>query len=144
MPPTVWPQPPRPTDPDYSVPLPISPSHPIYTPDPGAPDNSLPLPPGAVWPPLPPVLDGGEVLVLVWIPGVGWRWTVIDTELQPEHPIAQPVYPSHQPVPPSGEHPSQGLPRPPGQGRPPRPDNTLPGSGERPDNTLPPSAQPKT
>jgi hypothetical protein len=126
-PPTVWPQPPRPVDPDYSVPVPISPSHPIYMPAPGAPDNSLPLPPGAVWPPLPPALEG-DFLVIVWIPGVGWRWTAIDTGLAPTQPIAQPpLYPSHQPVPPSGMRPDNTLPRPPG----------------RPDQGLPPTAQPK-
>jgi hypothetical protein len=39
-------------------------------------------------------------MCLVWIVGAGYRWTVIDTSLQPEHPIAQPpLYPSHQPVP---------------------------------------------
>jgi hypothetical protein len=89
---------------------------------------------------LPPAING-DFLVLVWIPGVGWRWTVIDTELQPEHPIAQPpLYPDHS-LPEGQPRPDNTLP---GQGRPPRPDNTLPGSGGRPDNTLPPTAQPKT
>jgi hypothetical protein len=108
VPPTVWPQPPRPVDPSYGVPVPISPTHPIYLP-PVGPDNSLPLPPGAVWPPLPPSVTG-EVMCMVWIVGVGYRWTTIDTSLEPTHPIAQPpLYPSHQPVPPP-PHPDQGLP----------------------------------
>lgn len=109
-PPTVWPQPPRPAHPDNSLPpIQARPSHPIYLPPPGAPDNSLPLPPGAVWPPLPPELEG-EILVIAWIPGVGWRWTTIDTDLQPTPPIAQPpLYPSHE-LPPVAGRPDQGLP----------------------------------
>jgi hypothetical protein len=109
-PPHVWPQPPRPEHPDNSLPpVPVRPTHPIYLP-PAGPDNSLPLPPGAVWPPLPPELSG-EVMVIVWIPGVGWRWTTVDTTLEPTHPIAQPpLYPSHE------------LPA----GRPPMPDQGLP------------------
>ncbi|HTI78947.1 MAG TPA: hypothetical protein VL614_00700 [Acetobacteraceae bacterium] len=87
-PPSVWPQPPRPVDPGFGVPLPIGPEHPIYLPPPGV-DNTLPLPPGAVWPPLPPSVTG-QVMALVWIVGVGYRWTTIDTSLKPTHPITPP------------------------------------------------------
>jgi hypothetical protein len=102
LPPTVWPQPPQPmppVDPGYGVPIPISPEHPIYIP-PGTPGNHpehpIALPPGSVWPPLPPAMDG-IYQVFVWIPGVGYRWTTIDTNLKPTHPIAPPpgqVWPS--------------------------------------------------
>jgi hypothetical protein len=53
-------------------------------------DNTLPpvdLPPGAVWPPLPPTIQG-EVMCLVWIVGVGYRWTTIDPSLSVGNPIA--------------------------------------------------------
>jgi hypothetical protein len=83
--PGVWPRPPRPVDPGYGVSVPITPEHPIY--EPVAPDNSLPLPPGSVWPPLPPEITK-PVLCLVWIVGVGYRWTTIDPSLKPTHPIA--------------------------------------------------------
>jgi hypothetical protein len=113
-PPTVWPQPPRPVDPDYSVPIPISPSHPIYYP--GAPNHDLPLPPGAVWPPLPPYVSTGpvgQVMCFVWIPGIGYRWTTIDLNLQPTHPIVIPPstvpgVPTH-PIAPGGEAPTHPI-----------------------------------
>jgi hypothetical protein len=114
IPPTVWPMPPRPEppDPEYGVPMPIAPTHPIYMP--GAPNNDLPLPPGSVWPPLPPSVTG-EIMCMVWIVGIGYRWTVIDADLKPEHPVAPPAYPSHQPVPvPPGHASGQPVPPPPG------------------------------
>jgi hypothetical protein len=118
VPPTVWPRPPQPVDPSYGIPIPIAPTHPIYMP-PVGPNNDLPLPPGSVWPPLPPSITG-EIMCLVWIVGAGYRWTVIDTALQPEHPIAQPpLYPSHHPLP-GGEHPSH-QPVPGGPNQPPAP-----------------------
>jgi translation initiation factor IF-2 len=127
QPPNVWPRPPRPVRPSHPIapgggggatptppiaggggrpshpiappPVPISPEHPIYLP--GGPDNSLPLPPGAVWPPLPPALDDTELMCLVWIVGVGYRWTVIDTSLKPDNELPPTT------VPPA---PDQGLP----------------------------------
>jgi hypothetical protein len=51
------------------------------------------IPPGTIWPPLPPYLPGGKVIVLVAISGVGWRWAVLDTSLSagtPLPPAAQP------------------------------------------------------
>ena len=53
------------------------PTAPIF---PAGPDNELP-PAGSIWPPLPPGMPAGELLVLVYITGIGWRWTVIDTGL---------------------------------------------------------------
>jgi hypothetical protein len=107
LPPTVWPQPPQPmppVDPGYGVPIPISPEHPIYIP-PGTPGNHpehpIALPPGSVWPPLPPGVEG-VFLVYVWIVGVGYRWTTIDTSLQPTHPIAPPPAQPTHPIAPGG------------------------------------------
>jgi hypothetical protein len=106
--PGVWPQPPKPVDPGYGVPIPIAPEFPIYLPPqvnpplpPGSPAHPIALPPGSVWPPLPPSVTG-TVTALVWIVGVGYRWTVIDTSLKPTHPI---MPPSRVPV-----SPDQGLP----------------------------------
>jgi hypothetical protein len=138
--PGVWPRPPRPTypvDPDYGIPTdpevwpqppappevwppnsgpPLLPTHPI---DPGGgPDNELPLPPGSVWPPLPPSIQG-PIMCLIWIVGVGYRWTVIDPSLKPDHEL-----------PGAGEHPSHPI----APGRPPRPNQGLPPE--------PPTAQP--
>ena len=73
------------------------------------------MPPGSVWPPLPPGVTG-EVLCFVWIVGVGYRWTVIDTSLSAEHPMA----------PPPLTHPGN---RPPGSGDGNHPSNRPPGSG---------------
>jgi hypothetical protein len=87
-PPHIWPRPPRPVRPGQGLPrpplVPVTPEHPIYLPV--GPDQELPLPPGAVWPPLPPDLEG-ELMCFVWVVGVGWRWTVIDTSLKPEQPL---------------------------------------------------------
>jgi hypothetical protein len=145
VPPNVWPKPPGtvwpprvpiyPTHPIYPG---GRPSHPIAPggrpprPDQGlpgeppAPDQGLPphvdhelpevLPPGAVWPPLPPDIQG-KILCFVWIVGIGYRWTVIDPSLTPEHPIAPGGTPTH-PIAPGGKPPTV-------------------------DNTLPPTAQPK-
>jgi hypothetical protein len=93
-PPHAWPLPPRPENPDpgYDRPIPIYPSVPIYEIPPEV-DNSLPMEPGTVWPPLPDEVTG-KVVAFVWIVGVGYRWTVIDTDLKPTVPIApQPIYP---------------------------------------------------
>ena len=102
-PPHVWPRPPRPVDPGYGIDVPVSPEHPIYMP--GAPDHELPLPPGAVWPPLPPDVTG-KVMCFMWLVGIGYRWTVIDCDLKPSHPISPPsLVPGHpdQSLPPTPE-----------------------------------------
>lgn len=135
-PPGVWPpmQPIRPSHPIYpggrpshpiapgggggeggkpSQPIAPTPGHPIAPG--GGPNNDLPLPPGSVWPPLPPSIQG-PVMCLVWIVGIGYRWTVIDPSLKPDNEL-----PGAQP----------GI------------DNTLPGSRNRPSNELPEHAQPK-
>ena len=80
---------------------------------PGAPDQGLPpipgipglppinLPPGEVWPPLPPgTAEPHKVIAIVAIPGVGYRYTVV--ELKPGHP--------DQGLPRPPAHPDQGLP----------------------------------
>jgi hypothetical protein len=71
------------------------PSAPVFPIPPGTPDNELPIPPGAIWPPLPPGMPEGQILVLVYITGIGWRWTVIDTTLEvdnglPPEPVPAP------------------------------------------------------
>jgi hypothetical protein len=103
------------------------PSHPIHPGGGGAhPDHELPMPPGAVWPPLPPSVQG-PVMCFVWIVGVGYRWTVIDPSLTPDQGL-----PGDQP------EIDNTLP-----GRRPRPDNELPDSGNTPSNELPPTPAPK-
>ena len=83
---------------------------------PGAPDQGLPpipgvplppinLPPGEVWPPLPPgTPEPHKVVAIVAVPGVGYRYTVV--ELKPGHP--------DQGLPPAHGRPDQGLPDEPG------------------------------
>lgn len=101
-PPTVWPNPPRPVDPSYGVEgPPYGPDLPIYLP-PTVGGGPI-LPPGSVWPPLPPGVTG-QLTCFVWIVGVGYRWTTIDTSLKPTNPIAPPPnIPAHPlPQPPDG------------------------------------------
>lgn len=75
-------------------PVPTPPGRP-----PGAPDQGLPgepptaghlpsLPPGTIWPPLPPGVHGKYLaLVLVaGMPGVKYRYVVIDADARPEPP----------------------------------------------------------
>ena len=71
------------------------------------------LPPGAVWPPLPPEYPGGKALLLVWVPGVGYRYAAVDIPQRPERPErpGRPERPEGGP-----ERPGQGLP-----GRPTKP-----------------------
>jgi hypothetical protein len=52
---------------------------PIY---PGTPSHPIAIPPGVVWPPLGPQVPQGKALAVIWIQGLGYRWTVIDTTLQ--------------------------------------------------------------
>jgi len=90
-----------PEHPIYTPPAPGVPSHPIYIP--GTPTHPIALPPGTVWPPLPPNAGEGPgvVVVLAWVPSVGYRWVVVDTSQQPDQGLPQP---------PPG--PDQGLPQP--------------------------------
>ena len=74
------PLPPLPPDmahPGHPLPLPpqVDNGLPIY---PARPDHALP-PPGVIWPPLPPSVPQGKALAVIYISGVGARWTVIDT-----------------------------------------------------------------
>ena len=62
------------------------------------PEVSNELPPGGTWPPLPPGANG-KYLVIAGIPGVGWRYVVIDSTA---HIDNKPIEPAHRP--------SQGLP----------------------------------
>jgi hypothetical protein len=106
-PPTIWP--PGEINNDLPLPPPV-----VWPPIPGSPDNTLPppvgvwppapifpanpiagVPPGTVWPPLPmpPHVGGGPVvheklIVIVWVPGVGYRWVVVDPNAHIEHPVA--------------------------------------------------------
>jgi hypothetical protein len=93
---------------------PLGPEHGL-PPIAGQPLPPIDPPPGTVWPPLPPSVEPGKVLVAVFISGVGSRYVVLT-------------------VPERGEgEPDQGLPGRPG--RPPQPGQGLPPS--------PPVPQPK-
>jgi hypothetical protein len=145
VPPTVWPHPPRPphvwppAQPIYpSHPIYVPPGHhvgggpmPGGRPDQGlppagggsrpdqglppSPDQGLPMPPGSVWPPLPPAIPPGQLLVFCWIVGIGYRWTCIDTSLEigggpvyPPSAVPRPPHASTQPLP-GGERPAQPI-----------------------------------
>lgn len=83
QPPSMWPTPPWPPT-TWPPPSPIRPELPMF---PLPPDQSLPAPPGSVWPPIDGV--NGPVLVLVWVPGHGYRWTVIDPSLSIGFPLPE-------------------------------------------------------
>ena len=73
-----------PEHPIYTPPSPGHPSQPIFIP--GTPTHPIALPPGTVWPPLP----GGapsKMVLLAWVPSVGYRWVVVEAG-QPTQPIA--------------------------------------------------------
>jgi hypothetical protein len=59
-------------------PKPVWPGVPIY---PIPPNQTLPIQPGQIYPPLPPAAGSGKVLALIFISGVGARWTVLDLSL---------------------------------------------------------------
>ena len=89
------PAPGRPERPDQGLPpAPVHPSLPIYLP---GPDNELPIQPGEIWPPLPPGIAQGKVMCFVWIVGIGYRWTVIDTSLKPSAPLPPTTVPPETP-----------------------------------------------
>jgi hypothetical protein len=61
---------------------PVQPDQPIFILE--EPSNPINLPPGHVWPPLH--LTGGQHgkgLALVWMPGNGWTWVVVELEPDP-------------------------------------------------------------
>lgn len=61
----------KPIDPDASV------EHPIFIPE--EPSNPIQLPPGFVWPPFDPSdAIAGKALLLVWVPGTGMKWIVVE------------------------------------------------------------------
>jgi hypothetical protein len=128
----------RPTDPGYGIeegggesgqlPVwPLDPEHPDtgLPPVPGHPLPPIDPPPGTIWPPLPPSVPAGKALVLVFISGVGYRYTVVtipEHETDPDYGIDEGE--------PGGEHPDQGLPG--GGQRPPVAGQPLPPTGRPP------------
>jgi hypothetical protein len=48
----------------------------------GRPDNSLPEP--------PPMPEGGNAFIIVWVPGHGFQWVAVDTDGKPVKPIPVP------------------------------------------------------
>jgi hypothetical protein len=86
-----------PVPPGGAATLPIypgGPSLPIYVPVPPVVDNTLPPPP-TIYPPLPtgpdnslpPVYPDGEIYILVIIPGIGWRYMLVDMENEVTNPM---------------------------------------------------------
>ena len=82
--------------PEHPIELPAGPAQlPVFPPavwpgvpiHPATPEHPIALPPGHVWPPLPGVLDGKMILV-AWIPTVGFRYIVVSTDAQPKPPVA--------------------------------------------------------
>ena len=82
--------------PEHPIELPPAPTQlPVFPPavwpgvpiHPETPDHPIALPPGMVWPPLPPSVDGKAVLI-AWVPTVGFRYVVIDTDVKVKNPIA--------------------------------------------------------
>lgn len=68
--------PPPPNYPATGLPPSIWPGVPVHLPAPG--DPPILMPPGSVYPPLPPLIDPEKrALVLVWIPGLGYRWVIL-------------------------------------------------------------------
>ena len=70
--------------PSTGLPPSVFPGLPVHLPAPGEPPVSLP--PGTVWPPLPPVIEGRRLVLLAWIPGLGYKWIVVGPQV--EQPIA--------------------------------------------------------
>lgn len=74
--------------PNVGLPPSVWPGVPVHKPAPGEPPISLP--PGSVYPPLPPAISPNEnVLALVWIPKIGYRWVVLGP-LFHQSPVAAP------------------------------------------------------
>jgi hypothetical protein len=79
-PPGIWGG--APTHPDQGLP-PLPPSISNDLPVFGSPEHPIAAPPGTIWPPLPvqPPAGDSKVLVIVWVPGAGYRYAVIDLSL---------------------------------------------------------------
>jgi len=117
-----------PTDPDYGIEGPIDPDYGIDAGEIGGPDEPpprpQPTPPPGIWPPLtpdrpvdplppvspehpiapppgvlwPPVNATGKRIALVWISGIGYKYTVFDLDAQwPPGKPEQPLPPGAQP-----------------------------------------------
>jgi hypothetical protein len=71
-PPGIWPPP--------TIEQPIQPVPPSVVPP-------IALPPGSIWP-KPPSVPPGKFIVVVWVPGMGWKYVVVDPSLGPSQPIA--------------------------------------------------------
>jgi hypothetical protein len=101
--------------PSFGPAPPVAGQLPVFPPtSPGSPDQGLPpipgipglppigLPPGEVWPPLPPgTAEPHKAIAIVAIPGVGYRYTVVELKA-PAHP--------DQGLPGGRPRPDQGLP----------------------------------
>jgi hypothetical protein len=101
-PPGVWPGPGVPTPPIFYPPTvwPPQPGQPpvgIWPPDVGIWPGPGPLPPGSPEHPIAP--GGGSMYILVYVPGVGWKYIKVERGLTPDNTL-----PGDQP------HPDQGLP----------------------------------
>lgn len=73
-PPGIWPGP--------------TPGHPIVPVPPGTPENPIALPPGMIWPPPsrpehPIQVPPQKALMLVYVPGYGVKYVVVDPSLRP-------------------------------------------------------------
>ena len=75
---------------------------------PPIPDHGLPPPdlgPGEIWPPLPPgTKPTGKAYAILAVPGVGYRYTVIDLSVKPGHDLpGNRPHPGHE-LPDAPEH----------------------------------------
>jgi len=68
--------------PNVGLPPSVWPGVPVHKPAPGEPP--IALPPGSVYPPLPPAIGNDNVLALVWIPNIGYRWVVLGAHITPQ------------------------------------------------------------
>jgi hypothetical protein len=73
---------------DNTLPVPpVAGNLPVF---PGTPEHPIAAPPGTIWPPLPvhlpspPSGSPDNLLVIVWVPGVGYRYVVVDPSLHPD------------------------------------------------------------
>lgn len=103
-PPGIW-VPVYPTPP-IAMPDPGEPTHPIEPGQPG-PHPEHPIAPGG---PIPPVDPGygypEKVAIVIWIPGHGFKWVVIDTSARPDHSLPGPQPHPEHPIAPGGPEPS--------------------------------------
>lgn len=127
----------HPGHPDHGLPsTPGTPTHPI-APSPGVPTHPIAPPPPQVGHPIEPggpILGENDLLLLLYVPGHGFKWILIDTDLMPSHPIVKPQ-------PPAPTHPIQ--PQPPTGGVPPAPTHPIQPPPAPTQPVPPPTAAPK-